>query len=543
MNVHSVAMRAFMVHDTVDLVLPKAGVIAVTGPNGVGKSSLVEAVSWGLFGKTLRGAAPWREDAKEPCEVTLITDQVGLTRQRRGDKGELRWAQQPYATPVTFPTVTKAQEALERVVGPFELWRRSSAFSSADAAHFSLATDAERKRFIESILGLDKFDGALEHCRSDLRLARDGVVHHESEAALLAERLGAAEQRSVDAHSALEQLGDLPERNLSLETAARLAEVKKWLQDIREEATTIERDLRTARDRVVRSQSNTEEAARRLQVLVEAGVCPTCRRPVDSHSIGELRKLLQRVEEEAKTELGREEAEASVRRPALGELRAEEEALSKRREELCAQQAVEAVTRDEATRYKQQRALQEQIAREAKLAKKQALEEAEAVRQSLEQARTQVALLGAVESVLGLRGVRAHVLGRALSGISAAAAAWAHRLGREFRPVLVDVDGKVDLQVMGLGRGDYRSCSAGERRRVDLALLFALGEVAAAARGRQPGTMFLDECGDHLDRPGTTSLAAALGELATSRAIVVVTHSEALAAELPAVQRVAFGAK
>src|SRR5262249_8944808 len=35
-----------------------------------------------------------------------------------------------------------------------------------------------------------------------------------------------------------------------------------------------------------------------------------------------------------------------------------------------------------------------------------------------------VALLGAVEQVLGLRGVRAHVLGRALTGIEAVGNAW-----------------------------------------------------------------------------------------------------------------------
>ena len=42
-------------------------------------------------------------------------------------------------------------------------------FSAQDAAHFTNATDGERKRLLEQLLGLDKFDVALTKCRLELK--------------------------------------------------------------------------------------------------------------------------------------------------------------------------------------------------------------------------------------------------------------------------------------------------------------------------------------------------------------------------------------
>ena len=45
---------------------------------------------------------------------------------------------------------------------------------------------------------------------------------------------------------------------------------------------------------------------------------------------------------------------------------------------------------------------------------------------------------------------------------------------------------------------------------------------------------------DALDRDGLEAVAAVLGDLAKERAVVVVTHSEGLAALLPGASRVAL---
>ncbi len=92
----------------------------------------------------------------------------------------------------------------------------------------------------------------------------------------------------------------------------------------------------------------------------------------------------------------------------------------------------------------------------------------------------------------------------------------------------------ISLEVHGLGRGSYKSTSGGERRRVDVALLLALGEVAAAARGGVPGTLFFDEVFDCLDDAGIEAIGDVLAELAKARCVVVITHSKPLIQRLRA---------
>ena len=162
-------------------------------------------------------------------------------------------------------------------------------------------------------------------------------------------------------------------------------------------------------------------------------------------------------------------------------------------------------------------------------------------------ASKELAVLKAVEQVLGLRGVRAHVLGRALTGVAHMANVWLGRIAGEgltlrLTPCVEKKGGgttdAIGLEVDGAGGGyGYRAASGGERRRIDVALLLALSEVAAAAHGREPGLLVFDEVFDALDDDGVHAVAEVLGELAQERQVLVITHSKTLAEQVPATMR------
>ncbi len=146
--------------------------------------------------------------------------------------------------------------------------------------------------------------------------------------------------------------------------------------------------------------------------------------------------------------------------------------------------------------------------------------------------------LSAVDKVLSLTGVRAQLLSESLAGIETIANTWIGRIAGwgmrlELKPYAEKANGTVrdaiSLEVHGAGGGHgYLASSGGERRRIDVAMLLALSEVASAAHGvnSKPSTVFVDEAFDALDTSGVDAVCEVLNELSADRCVVVITHSD-----------------
>ena len=147
------------------------------------------------------------------------------------------------------------------------------------------------------------------------------------------------------------------------------------------------------------------------------------------------------------------------------------------------------------------------------------------------------------QKVLGLKGVRAPVLGTALAGLESVANMWVRKISGEeiqieIKPYTEKKTGgtsdAIGLVVSGVGGGHgYKGASGGQRRRIDVSLLLALADLAQASHGKEdPGTIFFDEVFDSLDVEGIEAVSAALAEMGQTRPVVVITHSTKLAEQL-----------
>lgn len=542
-------------------VLPERGIVMVTGPNGAGKSSLIESVAWAGWGKTLRGTTPW---SSLPCGVSLSVTGLDITRNRNEkDKTELEWAPNDQygeselsravdtlvrlgAIGSEFETPTKAQEALEKIIGPFDVWRRCNVFSSQDGAHFTLASDGERKRLIESFLGSDIFDEALERCRNDVKaeINQAGVLRADL-GRVSATLANAIQQRETTEH-AQSLLGDAPAlvQHDQKEAARHEALGKKIGIELRKK----EDEVRALEQR---AGALTAEAKRIDQLLARLSghaECYACHQPVDDALKERLRSEADTARVSAAETAKADEGERSQLQDEIDELREEGNSIVQRSSSLrdSAQQAQR--SKQDYERWEKQAKHCADTLASCELTIHDSEQEIAALTPKLSASMCRLFELQLTERVLGLRGVRAPLLADSLAGIEGVANAWLVRLGRVGLQVKLlpysekksgGVVDAISLEVVGAGGGyGYKASSGGERRRIDVALMLALAEVASAAHGHLQGTMFFDEVFDQLDVEGMDSLAEALGELAADRCVVVITHSETLVDRVPWARRI-----
>lgn len=509
-----------MQHKQTVLDLPDTGLILVEGENGAGKSSLLECASFAAHNKTLRGTSPWPKNNGNGA-ASIITDKFEITRLKVGAKISLVW--NPHGTaPVEFETATKAQEALTAVNGAFDTWRRSHVFSSQDASHFTLATDAERKRLIETILGLSIFDEALQECRRHLKAAETMLAGDKGEAMRLRVKLEAETKRKEEAEATLTLLGPAPDEE-KLETQEQsLIEAQRGINLERKELLEEKDSLAAANDQL---QHNLALAKKHYE-RVQTSQCPNCGQSISDAWAAAVKAEVAKAEREAKTA-------SDKSREQLEEVTAAIRELTGQAVQITEKLATIRATLKAAQQAKNLREAQETILTDASETIDKINEALDNLIKTQADSEQLVTILGIAEQVLGLRGVRAHILGKALVGIEVIANIWLSRIaGQDFRLSLKpykenksgDTTDAISLEVEGAGDGyGYRASSGGERRRIDIALLLALGEVSAAAQGTQFGSCFMDDVFDALDTEGIAAVGEVLREISLERCVVVMS--------------------
>lgn len=532
MRILSIEAANFMRWDFSKVDLPETGVVIVTGKNGHGKSTIIEAVAHAAWGQSVRGAPGWRTGEKGGVE---LSSPVAIVRRNVTKSGstKLSWTTEDDGSG-NYPTKTKAQTKLEELVGTFDVWQRACVFSSHEVGRFTTATDKSRKELLEELLELERFSSAYKSASNDRNAKRRAVSELESNLRLSEQSVSALDRQVAQAQEAEGELADAEE----LET------LRKRAADLRVEIGELEEGLMLTRESVREVEGRVHAATAKHNAVTAdlkryeslGGVCPTCEQEVDADHTHELldgtREMLGMLGKDY--EYARRRAEE-----ARVLLRSDEQNLEVKRGEY----------RDLVARGQ---ALKGEVARREKWAGKvaelQAEREAAVVdvarlTEETQRERVKLAELDAVCDVLGLQGARAGILAHALESIQAVANEWLARLGLTGLRVELGsqsktksgaTNDKISFEVVGAGGGHgYKASSGGERRRIDIAVMLALADVAAGRGVSGDSTLFVDELFDALDDEGVEATVEVLNEIAEDRCVVVISHNAMLVNRLP----------
>ncbi|MGB9776958.1 MAG: AAA family ATPase [Anaerolineae bacterium] len=241
-------------------------VACLSGENGAGKSSLLEAITWALWGKTARSRKDddlIRQGADE-MEVDF-TFRLGeatyraIRRRRGGKRGSTLLEFQIYDDgrwrSLAESSIRATEERIARILHlDYDTFVNSAFLRQGRADEFTIKTPAERKRVLSDILGLDVWQEYEERAKARLQM-----VQTES-------RLNDMRLAEID-----EELARRPEYEAQLEAARQEAE--KWGDELRrlrqawQEMERIRGDYRRVREQREELAARLDQARRELDAL------------------------------------------------------------------------------------------------------------------------------------------------------------------------------------------------------------------------------------------------------------------------------------
>ena len=276
MRIKKVALKNYRKFKDTVLEFP-AGVIGILGPNGVGKSSMMEAIAWALFGNEREivrtkkediirsGALPgdkcrvevhfeyaendyivWREMKNRTYAVDAAVYENGICKARGGEK---------------------TTEYIKKLLGTdYRTFSISVYARQNDLGAFSALKPAERKERIIRLLGIDRVDRVIKKIREERNKLREKIKG--AEAGLLSDEEATLLKKTIeDGKNRLEALAKKTE-----EITRRIKDAEAHVNSLRKRLDV----LRTARkeyyELLERKKGVEEQIARlkgRMNRLVE----------------------------------------------------------------------------------------------------------------------------------------------------------------------------------------------------------------------------------------------------------------------------------
>lgn len=361
MQIEHVVIQNFLTIGEATINLADRGLVLIQGENrddpsadsnGAGKSSVVEAVCWALYGVTARdvtGDAVINDKAKKNCSVQVsITDggeRFVVLRTRKGPKGNQLLLDRVEAdgsmTSLTKGTEKETQAVIEQIVGCSRDVFCAAAYAGQEAMpDLPGMTDKQLKLLVEEGAGIETLAKAYQHARTMLTQAQAQVQAHASKVQTQKNNVVAAEARLVQsqkdhddwavarkaratelaewAKAKKELWGELTKKLEAMNKDAlqnELAGLKQQADEIG--AQNAKRaDMQTAATKAdklltlamanVNVAKNKAEAAKNEAQNVHARIgkpCPACGKPQEEHDLEQIVQHAKQAQTDAMNEL------------------------------------------------------------------------------------------------------------------------------------------------------------------------------------------------------------------------------------------------
>lgn len=554
--------------------------------NGSGKSAMIDALVWCLFGTTLRG---YQNDdvvnrrVGDDCLVTVTLERdeetIVVARARRHSKLKNSLRVSDAHEDRSGPSNAETQELVEEILGcSMRTFLSSVVFGQDSAYRFSSLTDKEQKEILDEVLGVERFAVACNAARGrasvtatsvgiirrDLEMVESARDVAESEVDDLREKDGAYEgeraRKVAEEREKLKRAKDQLKKALKVD----VDKLRSTIDKAQKQVGAQERVLDDLLDGLRRAQSALDVARSKHDDVAKlvskhenlAGDCPTCGQAIDAlqhdRVLGDYKKRLAASDKAVTTAEGTaaEIADAvrdsrrkvaDLRKTAQDAQKQVNDNVAEAAQVSAAQQRVKAAE-ERIAELEAETSPYAALAKKAKSRHEKHVKEAELLTSQLASEDAQLKLTEFWVEAFGAKGLRSLLLDSSLPLLNEEAA----RISRAVTGGSVSVEfsatselksgktvDKFEVRVDNKhGAASYLGNSSGERAKVDLCVGLALQRLVASRSSASFNLVMFDEVFDHLDSAAHERVIEVLSEI-DKESVFVVSHDEDLKAFFP----------
>jgi DNA repair protein SbcC/Rad50 len=321
----------------------------ISGANGAGKSALLDAITWALFGRARKydESVINSHPSVEAAEVTFDFDYEGnrYRVQRTNPRGKTSSVEffirsqaaesASHWKPLTERTLRETDSKIEKTLRmDYDTFTNASFFLQGKADQFATARPGERKRILSNILGLEVWESYRDEASRRRRDTEKEVKELDGRLTEIQNELDEGPQREADLRALEERLGELAEQR---QARARDLEVVKALHTSVEEQHKLVNTLKTQLENARRQSERltTTLAERREEKQGFDSVLEKSKAIEGAYEAWQAaRKELEAIEEVAEAYRKHE----ALRHEPLGSIQAEAARLAEEKKSLIAKQ-------------------------------------------------------------------------------------------------------------------------------------------------------------------------------------------------------------
>tara|TARA_R110002020_G_scaffold163895_3_gene350103 strand:+ start:3793 stop:5379 length:1587 start_codon:yes stop_codon:yes gene_type:complete len=515
MKINSIKIQNFYSFESItvdftkfkNLVLVKGDNKDAGGSNGAGKSAFIEAIYFGLTGKTIRKST---EDSivhvkhKKKCLVELSLDNgVTIIRQKKPSKLQVFIDKEER----TKETIAKTQEYIDELLSiNYKVLLSSMFFGQENNTNFLDCTAEDKRTIVKTFLDLDDVFSMRDRIKShkagfyQTMKEQDSLI--EEHRAMIAEFT-----RKIDQlNKAKAQFSDYDESILNLSLNSIL--------DAEEQETT-----RSWQEIHLSKESDKlEHEIERLRVGISApsskGVCDKCGQ--------EVKEIVNKAF--MQTELAKVEKELLLAQNSLESVKVLRVDIPVSSKEFSKVLAYKELCRDETNyesliqSYKDKIQIRSEVKAENKL---------------------DYEVMRFWEKAFSQQGIIKFIIRNILDYLNNRVNYYTSFLTDSKYTLYFDEE--LNEKVMTENRViQYISLSGGEKRKINLAVMMALKDLLLLTDKNQSNILFLDEIAENLDEEGINGLYNLLQEIKKDKVIFIITHNKYLKTLLHSVPRLSI---